>query len=115
MYTPAFLTILLSATAVLGLAVPGPDAALFERGARIVNPNAITNTTCLDKATTINDHEINVSSFSVLNPLPSPFPTSQSAQTLPKSSNLLITYTGRTPLNLWRYSRQNRTMRGQSH
>lgn len=60
MYTSALVTIILSATSVLGLALPASDMSLIDRGNRIVNPAAVTGTTCTARGTAIGDHDINV-------------------------------------------------------
>jgi len=60
MYTSALIATILSATSVLGLALPSDDMSLIARGNRIVNPDAITGTNCTAKGTAIVDHDINV-------------------------------------------------------
>jgi hypothetical protein len=62
MYTSALVTILLSAASVLGVALPNDDMSLIARGNRVVNPAAVTGTTCTAKGTAIVDHDVNVRS-----------------------------------------------------
>jgi len=82
MYTPTLLTILFSATSAIALALPiSPSSdiiirtdfddstiirdSISERGTRVVNPAAVTGTTCTSPGTSIVDHDINVALLSI--------------------------------------------------
>jgi len=82
MYTPTLITVLFSVTSVIVHALPispSPDIivraefddstiirdALSERGTRVVDPAAVTGTTCTSPGTSIVDHDINVALLSI--------------------------------------------------